>query len=343
MTLADESGGAAAAPDGNLNRDARAPTGTEASGAGESHAAGPAQQHSGTTRSEGELARGAGARLFFTEWAPAACDRGASARAIVVVMHGFGEHSGRYDEFAGYLVARGYAVARIDARGHGRSSGRRGHVSDYDDYVGDLAAFALDIAHRHSGSKLILLGHSNGGLAAIRCVQRELIQPHALVLTSPLLRLRKQPVPDGLARVLSRFLPALPLPNGIRSEDLTRDTQLRAAHASDRWVHKVATPRWYWEMREAQRQALADAPRITLPLLTICAELDALVDPAATIDFHGRAASLDKELVVRSGEYHEVLNEIARLESFERIASWMDRVLGASSRGPLSCVAPALR
>lgn len=284
-------------------------------------------------RAQGFIERSDGARLFFTEWAPRAAATGGepAGGGLVIAMHGFGEHSGRYDEFAQFLVERGYVVARLDARGHGQSSGPRGHVREFDEYVDDLAAFVRELVQRRPDLPLALFGHSNGGLTAIRAVQRGLVQPEGLVLTSPLLRVRKRPVPDVVARWLSRLVPALPLPSGIRSRDLTHDLELQAAHARDRRVHGVATPGWYWSMTTAQRQALAAAPDLTLPVLVLCAELDALVDPAATLEFHAALGSTDKELELRRGEFHEVLNEVNRRQAYERIGTWLRRVLATRS------------
>ncbi|HKO90657.1 MAG TPA: alpha/beta hydrolase, partial [Polyangiaceae bacterium] len=123
--------------------------------------------------------------------------------------------------------------------------------------------------------------------------------------------------------------PWLPLPNGIRAEDLTHDPALLAAYKQDRWVHGFATPRWYWSMTMAGRAALADAERVTLPLLAVVGELDPLVDPRGVLEFYERAASLDKQLITRRGELHEVLNEMERRSLFALIQDWLARVCAA--------------
>jgi alpha-beta hydrolase superfamily lysophospholipase len=251
-------------------------------------------------------------------------------------MHGFAEHCGRYDAFSAHLAARGHAVCRFDARGHGQSGGRRGHVRDFDEYVSDFAEFARSAAKRCPSVPLAVLGHSNGGLIALRAVQQGLVAPAALVLTSPLLRLRKKPVPDIVARFLSWAAPALPLPNGIRRQDLTHDPELLAAHAADPLVHRIATPRWYWTMTRASERAFADASRLTLPLLVVCGELDPLVDPAGAVELHALAASRTKQLTLRRGEFHEVLNETRRVELYDQIAVWLEGALSAPAAAAAS-------
>jgi acylglycerol lipase len=252
---------------------------------------------------------------------------GAPSAAVVLLMHGYAEHCRRYDELATYLARRGHVVSACDARGHGRSPGQRGHVRRYRESVADFAAFAAQVRARYPGRPSFALGHSNGGLTALRAVQGGLALS-GLALTSPLLRLRerRKPVPDALARGLSWALPRLPLPNGLDARDLTHDLAVRAAHARDRRVHRVATPRWYWESTLAGRAALADAHRVELPLLLVQGELDPIIDPASIAELHERASSPDKRLVVRAGELHEVLNELGRLELYALIADWLERL-----------------
>lgn len=280
-------------------------------------------------RNEGTFEASDGVRLFSVEdWAPQSGGAPAAPRSLIALMHGFAEHCARYDAVAAYFAARGHVVCRLDARGHGQSGGRRGHVRDFDDYVNDFAAFTRAALARFPRAPLVVLGHSNGGLIALRAVQRGLLTPSALVLTSPLLRLRKKPVPDVVARFLSWAAPALPLPNGIRRQDLTHDPELLAAHAADTLVHRVATPRWYWSMTRAAEQAFSEAAGLSVPLLVVSGELDPIVDPASAADLHGRAGSRAKELIVRAGEFHEVLNETRRLELYELIAAWIEGTLG---------------
>jgi lysophospholipase len=285
----------------------------------------------GEQRIEGQLERAAGVRLYYCNWLPPAAGR-AAPRPIAIVMHGFAEHCRRYDELAEALCARDIGVCRFDARGHGRSSGQRGYVRQYSDYIDDLAAFVDYIAELYPDRPLALLGHSNGGLIAIRALQRGLPRVCALALTSPLLALpsNRRPVPDAVARVLCAAFGRLPLPNGLRPTDLTHDAALQRAVAADPWIHRVATPRWYWSMTLAGRAALSAAAQLTVPLLTVVGDEDPVVDRAAILDFHARAGSLDKELLRRPGELHEVLNETDRGRLFVQVADWVDRVCASA-------------
>jgi alpha-beta hydrolase superfamily lysophospholipase len=204
-------------------------------------------------------------------------------------------------------------------------------VARFEDYVEDLQAFVGHVSELSPERPLLLLGHSNGGLIAIRAVQQGLPGVRGLVLTNPLLELRaaRKPVPDALARLLSWGAGRLPLPNGVRPRDLTHEPSILRALLQDRWVHRVGTPRWYWSATLAGRAALADAGRVTLPLLAVVGELDPLVEPRGLLQFYERVASPDKQLVTRRGELHEVLNETDRRSLFELIQTWLERVCAA--------------
>jgi alpha-beta hydrolase superfamily lysophospholipase len=196
--------------------------------------------------------------------------------------------------------------------------------------VDDLRVFVQHVAAREAGRALFLLGHSNGGLTVVRALQGGLSGVAGAILTSPLLGLPagRKPVPDGLARWLSLLAARLPLPSGIRAHELTHEQALVDAVRADPAVHRLATPRWYWSMLGAAELALHEAHRLTLPLLTIQGELDAMLDLSAVARFHARVSSLDKQLLIRTGEYHEVLNELDRQALFTLIADWLDRVSG---------------
>jgi alpha-beta hydrolase superfamily lysophospholipase len=275
------------------------------------------------TLDESFLEREGEPRLYLCELAP---ERG-QTRSVLALLHGYGEHCRRYDELAFYLAGRGHAVCRMDARGHGRSAGQRGHIRRFDDYVDDFAAFIARVAARYPKLPLFVLGHSNGGLIALRALQRGLPGVRGVVLTSPLLGLRPRhrPVPDAVARALSWALPRLPLPSGLGAAELTHDPELRAAHARDPWIHRVATPRWYWSTTLAGREALAAAPRLVTPLLVVQGQVDPIVEPALAQQLCERAGSADKLCWVRPGELHEVLNEIGRLELFASLAQWIEQ------------------
>jgi len=251
--------------------------------------------------------------------------------ALVVLMHGYGEHCERYRELASVLVAQGHPVAGFDARGHGRSPGQRGHIDDYDRYVADLHQFLLEIKPRYRERPCVLLGHSNGGLTALRAIQTRRPWPDGLILVSPLIALQPahRPLPLWAAEIAATFLGRLPLPSGIAATELSHDPAIVEASRSDPYSHTRTTPRWYVCARRAMEQAITQLDAITLPVLIVHGALDPLVDPRAIERMTALIPSRDKEQLVCRGGFHEVLNETDREETQRRIAGWISSRFGA--------------
>jgi alpha-beta hydrolase superfamily lysophospholipase len=251
--------------------------------------------------------------------------------AIVVLMHGYGEHCERYRELASLLVTQGHPVAGFDARGHGRSPGQRGHIDDYDRYVADLQQFMLEIRPRHRGRPLVLLGHSNGGLIALRTVQTRRPLPDGLILVSPLIALQPahRPLPLWAAEIVASFAGRLPLPSGLAASELSHDPVVIEASRNDPFSHTLTTPRWYVCARRAMEQAIAQLDAVTLPVLIVHGDGDSIADPRAIERMAALIPSSDKEQLSCRGAFHEVLNETGRADTQQRIARWISQRFGA--------------
>lgn len=268
-----------------------------------------------------------GAMLHGYRWTSR--DTDTSAKAIVVIMHGYGEHCGRYREVAEFLVRAGYVTAGFDARGHGQSPGQRGHIESYDQYVDDLHGFLEMQRQQHPSLPLMLLGHSNGGLIALRTVQTRKPLPDALIVVSPLVALqpKHKPVPRWAAVVLSSFASRLPLPSGLGRNELSHDERILEAHKRDKLCHGRSTPGWYVAATGAMQQVFASLDNIRLPVLAIEGDSDPIVVPEAITRVYEGIASNDKELVVVKNSFHEVLNEVGRDDTFRRIVDWLAKHL----------------
>jgi alpha-beta hydrolase superfamily lysophospholipase len=241
----------------------------------------------------------------------------------VVLAHGYGEHIGRYDEFARYLVARGHPTYGFDMRGHGKSSGQRGHVAPYRRFADDLDAYFRAVERLHPGRPCVLLGHSHGGLTALLSVEHGNIRPAALVLICPMveLRPRHRPVPELLASLLARVAPSLALSNGLDVAELTHDTALARAWGESPLNHGRTSLGWYAGALAAMREAMLGLSKVTLPTLVLAGELDPIVDTRAV---ERMAAALPHaELHVVAGSLHEPLNELDRAQTFARIGDWL--------------------
>ncbi|NOX44491.1 MAG: alpha/beta hydrolase [Caldiserica bacterium] len=260
---------------------------------------------------------------------------------LLTIVHGYGEHARRYGAFAGWLAARGWNVAALDLRGHGASGGRRGHVSSFRQYLDDLDVFRDVIRRKVDAAVAVVLGHSLGGLIVARYLEEGDVGIDAAVLSSPALRIAIH-VPRwkrALARWASHLIPWLSLPSGIDAASLSHDPEVVEAYRRDPLVHRVATARWFVQTLVAQREALARARTIEIPLLVIVGGADRMVSLEAIEEFMERCGSRRKKLLVYEGFYHEPLNEIDRARVWKDILDWLEAIKascrhGLAHRGP---------
>jgi lysophospholipase len=250
-------------------------------------------------------------------------------RAHVALVHGYGDHSGRYRPVVDALVADGFAVHSFDYRGHGRADGRRGHADRWTDFVDDLAVFWARMRRAAGGQKLFLLGHSHGGLMALHWLARDVQGLSGLVLSAPYLRLALTPPALKVlaARLVSPVLPWLPIKSGLKAADLTRDEAIQAATLADPLYLDIATPRWFTESTRAQVQALGTGPSVKVPLLLVCGEKDGVASTVASRAFLESVASADKTYKEYPGMRHEPLTEVGRDEVFRDISGWISKHL----------------
>jgi alpha-beta hydrolase superfamily lysophospholipase len=259
-------------------------------------------------------------RLFWQRYTPA------RAKATVLVLHGAGDHGGRYPALTSALVHAGFQVALLDLRGHGQSDGRRWYVDGFTDYLHDVDAFVAKLSQDGiAGETLLAVGHSQGGLIASLWAMRSGDLLSGLVLSSPWFRLaRPPPAVKALAgRVVGRFVPWLPIDAGLDVAQLTSDPELQRWTARDPLYGRKATPRWFDEAQRAQMEALRRAPELRTPLLVLVGGADPIADPRAEQSFFDAASSKDKKLVVYEGFRHELFNETRREQPIGEAVAWL--------------------
>lgn len=271
-------------------------------------------------RNESLLA-GDGIALDIREFGPS----GSAAARSLVIVHGLGEHGGRYVRIAEAFAARSWRVIIGDLRGHGRSGGVRTHVARFDEYLEDLHLlfrhFRLDPA------RTALLGHSTGGLISIRFLQSYPDRAAALALTSPLL---EPAVPVGSVKrlagaLLTRIAPRTRFRTNVDPAALTRDLDVAREWRNDALLVHTVTARWYFEMLKAVRLAHVEAERIAVPLLLLQAGDDTIVNPRAAAGWLSSTASADRELRILPGHLHELPHEIDWRETVALVADWLER------------------
>jgi len=259
-------------------------------------------------------------------------DAGETARATVLVTHGYGEHSGRYRHVIDAWNERGITVAVWDLRGHGLSKGPRGHIQSFSDYVRD-AVEVLDALQDgptwKRGGKPQLFGHSLGGLITFHLAAAHPKRFRAILLSSPFFGLAMQvpAVKRAAGALFSTILPTLSLPTGLKGSDVTRDPVVADAYDRDPLVGHNATARWFTEVQKAQADARVLAPDFHLPVFCLQGGADKVVSIDASRTIVESVASPDRTFLLVEGGYHEVLNDPG---NDKLIAQLADRILASA-------------
>lgn len=255
-----------------------------------------------------------------------------TARAQVLLVHGLGEHMGRYNQVAFALQSAGFAVQGYDHVGHGLSSGVRGDLATPQQLVEDLAAVVGDIQHhkpRHEA--LILLGHSMGGLVVARALAEKACTANAAVLSSPAFGAFTNPVQKLLLATMPRLLPHLRVANGLQLEWLARDAQTIRAYREDRLVHdRISASLAAWIIAEGEK-AVQEAPQWDTLALLIYAGQDHLVNPQGSADFAKAAPEHLLQSQCFNVMYHEIFNDPEKQLVFNKMNTWLDQHFPAAS------------
>jgi len=274
---------------------------------------------------------------------------GAASRGVVVLVHGLGEHAGRYEELAARLNDWGYAVRGYDQYGHGESSGPRGGLPAPARLIDDLADVLESTRQRFGADRpLIVLGHSLGGLVAASLVARNGAGVDALVLSSPAFDAGLGGVRKFLLATLPRVAPNLAVGNGVDPRFLSHDPDVVAAYRADPLVHDRISVRLGAFIADEGPQVLRCAGRWKVPTLLLYAGADGLVDPAGSRAFAAAAPPEVVDAHCFGPLYHELFNEPDSGPVFERLRQWLDRRFCASAparavRPPSGPPAPAIR
>jgi alpha-beta hydrolase superfamily lysophospholipase len=249
--------------------------------------------------------------------------------ARLAIVHGYGDHAGRYLEAMTWFASQGVSCHAVDLRGHGRSTGRRGYVRRWDDYLLDLENFLRhpDVAERDE-IPLFILGHSHGGLVVAVAGVRHLLERHnaaGVILSAPYLE-NAFPVPRHksiAARFLTVLCPSVRISSGLKPELMSSDPERVEDSRNDPLMLRCATPRWFMGQLAAREEAMTRASEFTLPLLMLQGDADSIADPRGARKFVERAASRDKTIIEYPGFRHEVLREVGRQRVFGDVMKWI--------------------
>lgn len=258
--------------------------------------------------------------LYYQCWLPSN-----KPRAILLVVHGLAEHSGRYLNLVNHFVPRSYAVYSFDYRGHGKSPGLPGYVDRFSDYINDLQAFGDMVRKNHHDSRLFLVGHSIGGTIAITYATQHQDELDGLVVSGATLQVGASvsPVMIMAARVLSCLLPKAGL-DIIDATAISRDQNVVAAYTNDPLVYRgKIRARLGAEIIKAIQKLPLQMAQINLPILIMHGSADRLSDPSGSQILYQKVSSGDKTLKLYDGCYHEIFNEPERQQVFADMEAWL--------------------
>ncbi|MHB8588993.1 MAG: alpha/beta hydrolase [Candidatus Dormibacteraceae bacterium] len=270
--------------------------------------------------SAGSVESADGTKLAYRAW-----PKPGAATAFAVV-HGLGEHAGRYARFAEGMAKHGMSTYALDLRGHGKSEGQRGHVDSWSQWTDDVSAFVRHVEGA-AGGEVIPLGHSFGGAALLSTVLAgKLPGTKRFVLSSPALKLRVKAAgwKVALAPVASKVVPRLAMDNEVDPATVSRIPEVVEAYRNDPLVHNRISSRMWTEWQKATVDIFARASQIKMPFLVLAGTADPLVDPEGSKSLHERAKSAST-LHLLEGRYHEPFNDLGSDEVFQLIADWVGR------------------
>lgn len=246
-------------------------------------------------------------------------------RGVVIVVHGLGEHAGRYDHVAKALNAWGFAVRGYDQFGHGESGGTRGGLPTDTRLLDDLADIVDSTrARMRKKTPLIVLGHSMGGLVAARFVSLAMRPVDGLILSSPALDAGMSRFQQLLVSILPKVMPNFRAGNGVKPQFISHDPAVVAVYRNDPLVHDRISARLARFIAEAGPQTLALAPQWSVPTLLLYAGDDRLVNPAGSRAFAATAPPQAVTAKCFDDLYHEIFNELDAAPVFAELKRWLD-------------------
>jgi len=270
---------------------------------------------------EGSFRGVRGTSIFYQAWLPEG-----DAKAVVLVVHGLGEHSGRYGNVVEALVPRGYAVYALDHIGHGKSGGEREVIERFEDFTATLTTYLGMVKAWQPGKPVFLMGHSMGGLIACVYLLDHQAEFRGAVISAPAIKVGA--AVSGATIVMGKVLSAIAPKMGVLALDptgISRDPAVVDAYVSDPLVHHGKTPaRLAAEMLKAMQRVTAEIGTLTVPFIAVQGSEDRLVDPGGAQMLFDGASSKDKTLKVYEGFFHEVFNEPERATVLADVAAWLD-------------------
>lgn len=279
--------------------------------------------------SEGKLtiagpSKVAGAQLYQQGWRPEE-----APKAVILLIHGYDEHSGRYQYFAEHCVKQGFAVLALDHWGHGKSAGTNGFVPKFSAYHDGLEALLQSMPDDLAQLPIFLVGHSLGGLIASSYLLHNQSRFAGAVLSGPAIKAAEEPsaVLVALSKTLSVITPKMGV-IGLDANAVSRDPDVVAGYLADPLVSgKKISARLGLEMMKTMDAVQQNASKISLPMLLLHGAKDSLASPDGSVFLEQNISSAEKELKIYPDLFHEIFNEPEKDAVLSDMTAWMDKTL----------------
>jgi len=265
-----------------------------------------------------------GLEIYSKAWLPSG-----KARGVVCLVHGVGEHIGRYQADGEALAAGGYILAGFDLRGFGKSEGQRGHTPSLEAYFDDIDLFLGEVTRRYPGLPRFLYGHSMGGILVLAYTPLRKPAISGVISTAPGLKnaLQEQKLKVFLSKVLGGIIPTVTINSGVDAQMLSRDPLVADLYTNDPLVHTLVTMAWGKSLLKAIDLAMENAPRFPLPLLLMNGSKDELAYPSGA-QLYADLAPKDKlTFKMWEGFKHELHTDPEKAEVFRVMIDWLDKHL----------------
>ena len=272
---------------------------------------------------EGTFSGHGGIRLFYQVWVPAG-----AKRAVLINLHGLGDHSGLYPNLTAYIPTQAIALYAYDMRGNGRSPGQRAYLRRWEEYRADLAAFLRVVRQKEPDLPLFLLGNSLGGLVVLDYVLKHPDGVAGVIAAAaPLGAVGVPPLLMTLGRAMSRVFPRFSLHVGMDLTGLSRDPKIVETVLADPFFHRRGTARLSTEVTAAIERVQSGAKSLSVPLLMLHGSADRMVPPDGSRRFFAQVAYPDREYREYFGAYHGLFADINFVEVLEDLRRWIERHL----------------
>ena len=250
-----------------------------------------------------------------------------STKAVVVLVHGMGEHSGRYNHVAKKLTENDFSVVAFDHFGHGKTSGKRGHNPSFEAVLESITKTIEHAEKTFSNTPIFLYGHSMGGNAVVNYVLRKKHNLKGTIATSPFLKLAFEPPKLKLAagKLLQKIAPSITMGNELDANDISRDKTEVDKYINDPLVHDKISPNFSLTFIDSGKWAIENANKLQTPMCLFHGTGDKIIDYKGTEEFANK--SKNATLKLYKGGYHELQNDLCKEEMLQDVVNWLNSQL----------------